>query len=75
MIPKLYIDKRFTVTGQASQIKLDNYLAMHSYIVSFLKEWSQILPQYANQGAATGAGLQTGDPYITTVTGALAFVL
>ena len=72
MIPKLYIDKRFTTNGAKSQIKLDNFVKMHGFIVEFLEEYSQILPVYADDTAAGAAGLTSGKMY-KTAAGALMF--
>jgi len=72
MIPKLYIDKRFTTNGTKSQIKLDNFVKMHSYIINFLEEYSKVLPIYADNTAAGVGGLTSGQMY-KTATGALMF--
>lgn len=72
-IPKLTLDKRFTTNGGNSHIDQDNAVKLHVWIPLFLKEYSKVLPVYANDAAAVAAGLVSGDMY-KTAAGALMFV-
>ena len=65
MIPKLFIDKRVAVNGKSSHIILDNPVAVHNFVKTYLKEYAKALPVYADEAAATAAGLEAGDWYKT----------
>ena len=53
---KLFIDRRVATNGRKSQIKLDNSVAIHTFIESLLTA----LPEHAGQAAAVTAGLVSG---------------
>ena len=68
---RLWIDKRVVVTGTKSHIKLDNPVAIHSFIINLLKD----LPKYADNAAAVTGGEAVGDLYNNTTTNAITYVV
>lgn len=70
-LPKLYIDRRFSVSGAKSKIHLDDPIPVHSFIVKVLKA----LPQYADNATALAGGLVAGDVYNNTTTDVITYVV
>jgi hypothetical protein len=56
---KLFVDRRVTTNGRKSQIKMDNAVAIHTFIETTLSA----LPEHAGQAAAVTAGLVSGDVF------------